>query len=265
MSNSISIIIPWHNSDLILVKRALQSICNQIDKCDVDVVICNDGSKEQYLIELKEMIPQFNVPIKIISNDSNKGISVARNNAVKDCKGDWLIWLDADDELFPETVSVLRNEIDGAIYDYFISKCVVYEKNKVEYREPKIYFTEYSKLKNTIQNPFISNVFSLQAQIIKKDVFLELGGFDADIKFAEVTEFFLRYVWKKGADRLKYVDKYLYRYYRNEGSHSADRKNLEDQRKSILLKYAKRFGLKVEGIEYKERDSFTGAQKYVIS
>jgi len=264
MENNISIIIPWYNTDIELVERALLSVSNQTDIKDIDIVIYNDGSIVHKLVELKRCIKQFNIPINIVSNDDNKGISFARNKAVENCNGEWLIWLDADDELFPETVSFFRSCINDSKYDYFISKCIVIDKEKIEYREPMVYFTAYPRLKNTIQNPFISNIFSIQAQMIKKDVFLELGGFNSDFKYAEVTEFFLRYIWKKGTDKLKYIDEYLYRYYRNDGSHSTDRENLENQRELLLLKYANRFGLDVNKIEYKERDSLTGAQKYQV-
>lgn len=264
MDNSISIIIPYFNSNVKLLERALLSVLNQTDKNNVDIVICDDGSDNQYQVELTRIISKYNFPISIVTNEVNMGIAVARNNAVKHCKGNWLVWLDSDDELFPETISVFRDNVDGSCFDYFITKCIVLENGKIEYREPKIYFIEYQKLKATTQNPFISNIFSVQAQMIKKDVFLEIGGFEAGLKYAEVTEFFLRYVWKKGTDHLKYIDKYLYKYYRNEGSHSTDRENLERQRKNVLLKYANRFDIELKDIVYLERNENTGAQKYEV-
>ena len=264
MDNSISIIIPYFNTDVKLLERALQSVSNQTDKFNVDIVICDDGSDKECLIDLKRTISQFNIPIRIVSNEVNMGISVARNNAVNHSKGNWLIWLDADDELFPETISVFRKNIDRLRYDYFITKCIVIEDDKVEYREPKVYFTEYPKLKDTVQNPFISNIFSIQAQMIKKNIFVEIGGFDSSLKYVEVTEFFLRYIWKKGTENLKYIDKYLYKYYRNEGSHSSNRENMENQRKNILLKYANRLGIELKDLVYLGRNKNTGAQKYEV-
>jgi glycosyltransferase involved in cell wall biosynthesis len=264
MSNSISIIIPYFNKDIKLLERALGSVEQQTDLDKVDVVICDDGSDFDYHTELQSIISKFNFPISLVTHEINMGIAVARNNAVKHCKGKWLIWLDADDELFPETISVLRNNIVGSRFDYLITKCIVIENGTVQYREPKVYFTEYPKLKTTVQNPFISNIFSLQAQMIKKDVFLEIGGFEANLKYAEVTEFFLRYVWKKGTDRLNYIDEYLYKYYRNEGSHSTDRENLERQRKKVLLKYANRFDIELKDIVYLGINKNTGAQKYEV-
>ncbi|MCT4648607.1 MAG: glycosyltransferase [Carboxylicivirga sp.] len=265
MDNSISVIIPYFNSNVKLLERALLSVFNQTDKDNVDIVICDDGSDNQYQVELKRILSKYNFPISLVTNEVNMGIAVARNNAVKQCKGNWLVWLDSDDELFPETISVFRDNVDGSCFDYFITKCIVLENGKVEYREPKIYFLEYQKLKESTQNPFISNIFSVQAQMIKKDVFLEIGGFEAGLKYAEVTEFFLRYVWKKGTDHLKYIDKYLYKYYRNEGSHSTDRENLEKQRAKILFNYARLYKLDVTEIRYTGRNCITGAQEYILN
>ena len=64
---------------------------------DIEVIVVNDGSNDQSLAEcyrLQEIDKRI-----IIINQDNQGVSKARNVGKQNATGDYIIFIDADDEL----------------------------------------------------------------------------------------------------------------------------------------------------------------------
>ena len=93
MKDLISIIIPCYNAAK-TISRALNSIREQ-DFKDVEVIVVNDGSKDNSL-EVLSMFEKVDKRIKVFTQE-NAGVSVARNNGLKHAKGNYIVYLDADD------------------------------------------------------------------------------------------------------------------------------------------------------------------------
>lgn len=89
----ISIIIPCYNHGNYL-EEALESIFSQQYEA-VEIVVVDDGSTDN----TKAVAEQYK-RVKYIYQD-NKGLSAARNTGIKNCSGDFLVFLDADDWLLP--------------------------------------------------------------------------------------------------------------------------------------------------------------------
>jgi glycosyltransferase involved in cell wall biosynthesis len=70
-------------------------LCQSYD--DYEVIVVDDGSTDN----TSEIVKQYGDKIHYIHQD-NAGVSVARNNGIKTAKGDWIAFLDADDEWLPE-------------------------------------------------------------------------------------------------------------------------------------------------------------------
>lgn len=87
-----SIIIPLYNKAH-TIKETLDHVINQTVS-DYEIVIVNDGSTDNSLQILSQYEGYKN--IRVISQ-ANAGVSVARNTGIKEAKGDWLCFLDADD------------------------------------------------------------------------------------------------------------------------------------------------------------------------
>ena len=91
----ISVIIPVYNAEKYLL-LTLRSIFNQTFK-DFEVICVNDGSTDGSLNLLKEIKDDR---LKII-NQENQGVSAARNVGVRNAKGKWVSFFDADDLMMP--------------------------------------------------------------------------------------------------------------------------------------------------------------------
>jgi len=89
--SSISVIIPTHNRAHLL-PRALDSVLNQTKRAE-EIVIVDDGSTD----DTSDLI-QSNYPEVITLHQSNRGVSAARNRGIREASGEWLAFLDSDDE-----------------------------------------------------------------------------------------------------------------------------------------------------------------------
>jgi len=89
----ISVIIPLYNKESI-IERSLRSVLSQ-DFDDFEVIVVNDGSTDRSA-EIVRSIRDSR--IRLIEQ-GNRGPSAARNTGVKNAKGNWILFLDADDEL----------------------------------------------------------------------------------------------------------------------------------------------------------------------
>lgn len=98
MRESVSVVIPaFNNGDYIV--DAVTSALNQTHPCEIIVV--DDGSTD----DTASQLAPFAGRIKYI-RQPNQGVSVARNNGIRQASGDWVALLDADDLWHPQKIEV---------------------------------------------------------------------------------------------------------------------------------------------------------------
>ena len=119
MKDLISIIIPCYNAGK-TISRTLNSIREQ-DFKDVEIIVVNDGSKDNSL-EVLSMFEKVDKRIKVI-NQENAGVSVARNNGLKYANGNYIVYLDADDNYTtPYALSNMMNQLKETDSDMVVCK-----------------------------------------------------------------------------------------------------------------------------------------------
>jgi glycosyltransferase involved in cell wall biosynthesis len=97
----VNVIIPTFNRAQIM-HRAISSVLNQTYKNFI-LHIVDDGSNDETQAELKQY--QDHLQIKIYQMP-NAGVSAARNLAGLQCLGEWISFLDSDDEWLPNKLEV---------------------------------------------------------------------------------------------------------------------------------------------------------------
>lgn len=112
----ISVIIPAYNAEA-TIKRAIDSIVNQ-EFHDVEVVIIDDGSTDN-TYNICKSIAEQDSKVRIFHQD-NCGVSTARNCGIKQARGDYIIFLDSDDELSPKSLQELNAEINKYFPDVIV-------------------------------------------------------------------------------------------------------------------------------------------------
>lgn len=145
----VSIIIPVYNAEKYL-NQCLESLCNQT-LTDFEVVCINDGSTDSSLEILQDFASKDSR--FIIIDKKNEGQGVARNIAIKQAKGEYLLCLDSDDWLETDALEKAYNKIKIDNTDILFFDVYNYsEKNK------KKYLYNYSGIyKNFKNKPFTPN------------------------------------------------------------------------------------------------------------
>jgi len=100
----ISIIIPCYNAEL-FIKETLESILSQTEQ-DFEVVLVNDGSVDNTI----PIIDSFNDNRIILIDQVNSGVSIARNNGLKQAQGEYVVFFDADDLM---TTNFLKSRVEA--------------------------------------------------------------------------------------------------------------------------------------------------------
>ena len=110
-----SIIIPAYNVEN-YVENAIESVKSQTFK-DYEIVVVEDCSTDNTLDVLKKRSD-----IKLIEHGKNKGLGGARNSGIQNSEGEYIIFLDADDVLYDNTIlEKLNNTIGNNVYDIVYS------------------------------------------------------------------------------------------------------------------------------------------------
>lgn len=97
----VSVVIPVFNRGN-TIKRAISSVLNQTFQ-DLEIIVVDDGSTDS----TKEVVNEIKHDgrIKIIQNSLTKGAQGARITGIKKSSGEWIAFLDSDDELLPDSIS----------------------------------------------------------------------------------------------------------------------------------------------------------------
>src|SRR5215469_10319808 len=98
MTPKVSILIPAYNAER-FVAAALESAVNQTWS-STEVILVDDGSKDQTLAISKRYECS---KVKIISEEHHNA-AATRNRALRECQGDFIQYLDADDLLSPDKI-----------------------------------------------------------------------------------------------------------------------------------------------------------------
>ena len=97
----VSVIIPTHNRCNFL-KTAIQSVLNQTYQ-DFELLVVNDASTDR----TEEILYGFDDKrIKYIKHESNKGGAITRNTGIMEARGEYIAFLDDDDEWLPEKLGL---------------------------------------------------------------------------------------------------------------------------------------------------------------
>ena len=107
MSPLVSILIPAYNAAPYLSRSVGSALAQTYD--NIEVVLVDDGSTDDTLDVANQMATQ-DARVKVIHQD-NRGPAEARRTALHAASGEYIAYLDADDELMPSTITFLYEKI----------------------------------------------------------------------------------------------------------------------------------------------------------
>ncbi|NQD96359.1 glycosyltransferase family 2 protein [Pseudomonas sp. CrR25] len=102
----LSIVIPTYNYAAVL-PRAVESVLSQLDDAATELLVIDDGSSDDTRALLERLQALHPGRFRVV-HKANGGAASARNLGIRETTGDYLIFLDADDELAPAALAALR-------------------------------------------------------------------------------------------------------------------------------------------------------------
>jgi glycosyltransferase involved in cell wall biosynthesis len=170
------------------VQQAIFSILAQ-DYENYELIIINDGSTDNSLAKIK----QIQDPRIIIIDQENQGLTKSLNNGLKIAKGDLIARQDADDISLINRFStqIKAFEVDSELG---LLGCSMYISNsRGTFNEIFHYPCSYLDIKQAIfsYNPFIHG-----AMMIRKELLVEVGGYNEDFRYVQDYELWSRLVFK---------------------------------------------------------------------
>lgn len=222
-----TVIIPVYNKEH-FIENTLNAVCNQTFQ-DFEIIVINDGSTDSS----KDIITRFlSDKIKLV-DQSNQGVSSARNLGIKLAQGEYIAFLDADDlwqvnflESLHQTIIKYPN------YKVFATA--------IEIETPYRLISANYNLQNLIsENIYIENYFKASthfsilwtsASVFNKSIFDEVGCFDVSLITSEDTDLWIRIGLKYP---IVFINKILARYVLDMASLSRNK----SYKNMIRLKY----------------------------
>lgn len=171
----VSLVITTYNYAQ-FVERAIRSGLEQsLGSTDYEILVINDASTDRTV----DVLANYQEEVRIFNLDENLGLAGARNFGIKKAKGQFVIFLDADDYLHKDLLKVEKlfleenNTLDAVSCDYYL----------VDERGAHI------KHVNAEEEPIACGI------MFRKDFLYEVGLYDETFRAREEED--LRFRWLK--------------------------------------------------------------------
>lgn len=205
--------IPVYNGEK-YISRCIDSILKEYEKAkeniELELLIVNDGSKDKSKTILKEYSDKLSF-IKVVTQD-NAGIAQVRKIILEEASGEYLWFVDVDDEIDEGAIEFIANQKleEVNIFDYRVG----YENSKLEtirmgIQENTILIPNKEKKLFTLINAVWHYIYDLEF-LRKTKVTFKSGYLYEDFEFVAK-------LWPN-VSKAKYFNFTIYKYYLTEGS-----------------------------------------------
>jgi glycosyltransferase involved in cell wall biosynthesis len=223
----VSVIIPAYNVSQ-YISEALDSILSQ-DFRDFEIIVVNDGSEDTE--ELERVLRPYQQRITYLKHE-NKGISSARNTALRIARGDYIALLDADDIWLDNKLSKQVSFIQSGGYDFVYADAFLFGDSPWP---PGTTFMDMSPSNGQVT---LESLLALRCCVVvstvlaKKQAIFDAGMFDEQVRVTEDFDLWMRMALN--GSRFGYQRDVLAKYRYRADSVSANRINLHEGALQVL-------------------------------
>lgn len=204
LPSSLSVVIPAYNRAGSIV-AAIDSVLRQTH-ADFELVVVDDGSADGTADAAAAVADPR---LRVVRLPANRGAAGARNAGAAAAEGAWIAFQDSDDEWLPEKLArqlARLAERPDAVAAY-CGLLTVGELDAAATARTRVLYTpppQIALVEGAIQPTLLrQNVMSTQTLVVRRDVFLGLGGFDESLPAMEDWEFAIRLA---GTGEIAFVD-----------------------------------------------------------
>lgn len=222
---NISVVVPLYNKQDHIVET-LKTVLNQTRPAD-EIIVVDDGSTD---FSVQRIVQMNNKRITILQQ-SNGGVSAARNTGLNAATSNYIAFLDGDDLWLPHFLEEMENLVVQHPYCGLFSAAYQYLDADGEYRNPKIRFDGPFFCTRPDRNGLIEDYFKVASQgdlpfnassvMMKKSLLLALDGFPNGEAMGEDQD-----VWARSAlqSKIAYCPRVLSLYNRAADNRACDQK-----------------------------------------
>lgn len=232
----VSVLIPLYNAEKFII-QTLDCCTNQIYK-NLEVIVVDDGSIDNsYTLALEY---SNNHPQVKVFKQKHSGASRARNFALNQSKGDYIMYLDADD-LMTENKIFNQIELMKRLNDPYAVVICAYEEFKDElplFWTKRLHYHDYS-----ISIDLLVDIWSKGAMVpvtcylVTREMLMTVGDWDERLSLNDDGDYFSRVLMC--ATSVSFTSECCFFYRRGHSSLSTSAKYSEYKLRSLLLSYQK--------------------------
>ena len=209
MNPLVSICIPAYNASK-YIRDTLISISNQSWK-NLEVIVGDNASTDNTLDIVKEYCRTSDDRVRFYKNTTNLGYSGNCNKLIKEANGEYIAIFHADDIYEPEIVKtqvgVLNKNPQAAgcftgfqFIDHEGNELKIKKGVQVKYKGGMIEFCYKDFIDFMLD--FSKNPFCCPSSMIRKQCYIEAGGYDENIKFIEDQDMWIKLLKNKSLIRI---------------------------------------------------------------
>jgi GT2 family glycosyltransferase len=179
-----SIITPVHNIEGKFLKKCIDSVFNQFYP-HWELCICDDHSTKQETLDVLKEFEGFDPRIKIVYSRVNLNISGASNRAVEQASGEYIGFLDHDDEIAPEALYEIAKALNA-----FRNIDVIYtDEDKIERNGS---FSDPMFKPDWSPELLLSFMYVLHFLVVRRSLFVKTGMLRGEYDGAQDYDLMLR-------------------------------------------------------------------------
>ena len=180
----ISVVIPTYNRAN-TIERALQSVLAQTRSAQ-EIIVVDDGSTD----DTAELIETKFADSVVYHYQSNRGVSHARNTGIKIASGDWIAFLDSDDEWLPGKLQAQVEALNKQSDYLFCHTDEIWMRNGKRVNP----MNKHGKSGGHIFERCLPLcVISPSSVLMRKSLFEIIGWFDESMPACEDYDYWLRF------------------------------------------------------------------------
>jgi glycosyltransferase involved in cell wall biosynthesis len=218
----VSVVIPAYQAERTLA-AAIESVLSQT-YTDIDVIVVDDGSTDA----TGSVAQSYGSPVTVIRT-SNAGVSAARNTGIERSSGELIAFLDADDLWAPSKLARQVEVMDSDESIGLVTTSATAVGANLEVLEERRVWPTDDPCAILLLNSMVLG--QLSSALLRRDVVVELGGFDRRFSQCADWDFFLRTGTRS---RIATIDEQLVLYRTAQASMSSNIALLESDTFAVL-------------------------------
>ena len=189
LNKRVSVVIPTYKTSYEVLSRTISSCLAQTYP-PFEIIIVDDNGDNEYRENALKISSEYRTNVSVLFNEKNRGANYSRNRGVLSAKGDFIAFLDSDDEWIPNYLQIVSNIIEDNNSKFITSNYQIVHNDgplPPEFNDKKFVSGDFSK--KELYQDFIGPTSTV---VIAKETIIEAGLFDENLPARQDYDMWIR-------------------------------------------------------------------------